>query len=78
MSSCDCTKSSFNPNLMLNPPLITFSQTMINATIGDSPTFIDINFSALPDTVSLVCGKGNGFDECGNNRLIKFTDFATM
>ncbi len=71
LSSCDCSKTSFDPTLIFHAGAsVPFaSKTTIN-TLKTGPT-VTITFNKnLPDTVSCVCGNADGYSKCLDRVLI--------
>lgn len=77
LSSCDCSKSSFSPKLILLPAKPFASATTLTTSYTDLPISITFN-TRMPDTVSCVCGPADGFTKCGlGPRVISFKDKET-
>ena len=74
LSSCDCSKTSFDPTLIFHASAsVPFaSPTTIN-TLKTGPKVIITFNKNLPDTVSCVCGNADGFSKC-QTRVLIFKD----
>ena len=75
LSSCDCTKSSFNRALILLTAANFAPTTTIDTTWMAASISITFN-KQMPDTVSSVCGSADGITKCGLRTII-FTDKMT-
>ena len=73
-SDCNCALSSFDPNSFTTAPTVTLvSANSMTKNFGDSTTLTVTVSSSIPDTVSTLCGNGDGTTKCGL-RAIKFYD----
>ncbi len=71
-SDCDCALSSFDPTLFTTAPAVTLvSANSMTKYVGDSTTLTVTVSITIPDTVSTLCGNGDGTTKCGL-RTIKF------
>jgi len=76
LASCDCSQSSFDPQFFTVPPTTTFASAT-SVTVKSSDTVQKFKFNLQqPDTVSTVCGNGDGIKSCGEREL-SFTDKLT-
>jgi hypothetical protein len=72
-SDCYCALSSFDPTSFTTAPTETLvSANSIKKFFGDTATLAVTVSSTVPDTVSTICGNGDGFTKC--SRTIKFYD----
>jgi len=77
LASCDCTQSSFDPQFFTVPPSTTFAPATTSVSVKSTDTVQKFKFNLQqPDTVSTVCGNGDGTTSCGE-RSLSFTDKLT-
>ena len=73
-SDCNCALSSFDPTSFTTAPTGTLvSADSMTKYVGDTTTLTVTVSSTIPDTVSTLCGNGDGITKCGS-RTIKFYD----
>ena len=73
-SDCYCALSSFDPTSFTTAPSGTLvSANSMTKFFGDTATLTVTVSSTIPDTVSTLCGNGDGTTKCGL-RTIKFYD----
>jgi len=75
LGDCDCSQSSLDPNHFSVPPASFASQTSVTVKSTDTQQKFKFNLQQ-PDTVSTVCGNGDGLSKCGE-RVLSFTDKQT-
>jgi hypothetical protein len=77
-SDCNCALSSFDPAFFKTAPSATLVSTdSITKFVGDTTTKTVTVTSTIPDTVSTICGNGDGTTKCGL-RSIKFYDSSNV
>ena len=76
LGDCDCSQSSLDPKHFTVPPATAFA-SLTSVTVKSIDTVQKFKFNLQqPDTVSTVCGNGDGISKCGE-RLLSFTDKQT-
>jgi hypothetical protein len=72
-SDCNCALSSFYPSSFTTAPTATLvSANSLTKFVGDTTT-LTLTVSLIPDSVSKICGNGDGYAKCGP-RTIKLFD----
>ena len=73
LSDCNCALSSFDPSSFTTAPTATLvSANSMTKFVGETTT-LTVSVSSIPDSVSTLCGNGDGYAKCGL-RTIKFYD----
>ncbi len=78
LSDCDCAITSFDPASFTTPSTATLvSANFISKFVGDTVDKTVTVSSTITDTVSTLCGNGDGTSKCGL-RSIKLYDSSNV
>jgi hypothetical protein len=78
LSDCDCALSSFDPASFTTIPAATLVSTnLISKFVGEVSNKSVLISSTIWDSVSSMCGNGDGTSKCGL-RTIKFYDSSNV